>query len=682
MRRVKSFIFKNFLLNFLTKWIYILAAFTFYSLELSAQSTIIFNKAVEDELLAGKMYIYKDKSGVATFNTIAGLQNSFIPNIDQVPHFTNTKDAIWLKTHISIETEEPTYLEICYPMMDSVQLFTVGNNGNVISQATIGSLLPISDREIESNSLRFRLSKGRYTYYIRAKSTYTLQLPIRIKTYTSISKDSLSENIFQGIYLGFAILIILFTLFLWVALKDKVFALYSLHISTTAIKALFLGGYAYLLFWPNNSWINLYEPTIFATGIFSLIFAVAFLETKVRLKKLHKWFMFLITANLFIYPLDWLGFHSAANYAVQIIGMVSCISMLVAGIIAGKNGFKPARFFLLAWTFFLAGVVITIFQRVGILNYNYFVLHAAQIGSALDIILLSFALADRMSIKRNETEKYKQETFQKIAQNEEFMRQQNALLSLRVEERSREMQEQTAILGKQKEELEDLNTTKDKILSVIAHDLRGPLSNVSQLANMMGLDKKLRNDETIGLLKDASKRSFDLLDSLLHWAKAQFGDAEYNLTKVNLYSLANDTLELYLLKAKAKEISIKNNIPQNLYANADIDMVNTIVRNLISNALKFTIVGGEINIGGKENIEEETVTIWVEDSGLGISPEKLATIFEAGKNKSVKGTDGEIGTGLGLVICKDFVEKNNGTITVTSNLGKGSTFTITLPRYN
>lgn len=663
------------------KRLYILAAFIFLGIWLNAQPTIIFNKIVEDQLLAGRMYIYEDKSGVATISEVTSLSNSFIPNINAVPHFSDTKAAIWLKANINIENDAPTYLEICYPMMDSVQLFTVGSNGRVINQKTIGSLIPISERDIVSNSLKFKLSKGQYTYYIRAKSTYTLQLPIRIKTFATISKDSLSENIFQGIYLGFAILIVLYTLFLWIAFRDRVFGLYTLHISATAIKALFFGGYAYLLFWPNNSWINLYEPSIFGTGIFSLIFTIAFLETKTKFAKLHRWFIALITINLFVYPLDWLGFHSIANHAVQIIGIVSCITMLYAGIVSYRSGFKPARFFLLAWSFFLVGVLITILQRIGIIPYNYYILHAAQIGSALDIVLLSFALADRMNIKRNETEKNKQATFKRISQSEEFMRQQNALLSMKVEERSRETREQTQILEKQKEELEDLNTTKDKILSVIAHDLRGPLSNVSQLSNMMGDDKNLRNEETINLLKDASKRSFDLLDSLLHWAKAQFGDAEYTLSKVNLHSLANDTVELYYLKTKAKEITIENSIPKNLFASADVDMINTVLRNLISNALKFTIVGGEIKIGGKEDKEMGTATVWVNDSGLGIAPDKLETIFEAGKNKSLKGTDGETGTGLGLVICKDFVEKNNGTIAVISNLGRGTKFTITLPLY-
>lgn len=122
-------------------------------------------------------------------------------------------------------------------------------------------------------------------------------------------------------------------------------------------------------------------------------------------------------------------------------------------------------------------------------------------------------------------------------------------------------------------------------------------------------------------------------------------------------------------------------MPEGLLADADSTMIDTVVRNLVSNALKFTLVGGKIEVGGKHN-QDNTVSVWVKDSGLGIAPDKLLSIFEAGKNKSVMGTDGETGTGLGLVICKDFVEKNKGTITVTSKQGKGTTFTIVLPAYS
>ncbi len=661
------------------KQIYIIATLFLIGVGVQAQPTILFNNSIEGELIAGQMYIYEDETSFATYSDIAELKNGFIPNIQAVPQYFLTPSAIWLKANIRVEKDEPIYLEICYPMMDSVELFVVGAKGQVIHHKAIGSAIPIGERNLQENNIKFLLKKGLYTYYIRAKSTYTLRLPIKLVSYKTAYKEGLHEKIFHGMYLGLTILIVLYALFLWIAFRDKVYAFYALYIFAMVIKAMYFLGYAYLLLWANNSWINHYEPSILGMVFFSILFAIVFLETGTKFKALHRWLWAVLLVNMLVFPVDWLGYHAIASKMVQFIDFVAGISMLVGGIISYRSGFKPARFFLLAWAVFLVGLSITMLQKMGALPYTYFFVQASQIGAMIGAVLLSFALGDRMNIRKHETEKTKKEKYKRIAESEDFVRQKNALLSRKVEERSREMEEQTQILGQQKEELEDLNTTKDKILSVIAHDLRGPLSNVSQLANMMSEDEKLRNKETIELLKDASKRSFDLLDSLLHWAKAQFGDAEYNLSKVSFYDLADDTIQLYGLKAKAKEISIINNIPQKIYANADTDMINTVIRNLISNALKFTIVGGEIVLGGSIDEKKDTVSLWISDSGLGISEDKIETIFDAGKNKSLKGTDGETGTGLGLVICKDFVEKNNGTITVISKLGQGSKFTITLP---
>lgn len=665
----------------MTKHLYIIAVLISCLTASYAQPTIIFKSAIEDDLLAGQMLVYEDVSGEETFEEVSVKQGGFVPNINTVPHYWASSSAIWLKTNIRIETDEPVYLNICYPTIDTTELFIVGDKGQVLEHSVAGALVPLSNRDLEGAHIKFQLKKGLYTYYIKAKTTYSLQLPIRIRTFKTLYEERLQENILQGSYLGFAILIALYTFFLWFSLRDRVYIFYILHIIATAIVTMHLGGYSYLLLWPNNGWINLYQPSILALSLFSTAFAIVFLEAETKFKTLNRLLLGAMAASIVVFPIDMLGYHIIAYKLVQIVIVASCVIMLIGGVISYSKGFKSARFFLLAWTIFLIGVVVSVLQRAGLVPLNYYTMHAMQIGSAIDMVLLSFALADRINILREESEKAKEETYTKIAENEELVRQQNALLSHKVEERSREMREQTDILEKQKAELEELNTTKDKIFSVIAHDLRGPLGNVSQLADMMWLDKNLRNEETIELLKDASKRSFDLLDSLLHWAKAQYGDSEYQLAKVNIYALADDTMQLYSLKAKAKEISIENKVPKTLYANADLNMINTVIRNLVSNALKFTLVGGTITLGGTEDIDQGTISFWVSDSGLGIAEEKLKTIFEAGKNKSVKGTDGETGTGLGLVICKDFVEKNGGTIVASSQLGRGSKFTITLPSF-
>ncbi len=666
----------------LTKHLLILLALLLLGTKANSQSPILFNQLADDELVGGYMYIYEDVNANKSIKEIIAHNNLFVPNINNVPHYESTQSAIWLKADIRVETDEPVYLLFNYPIIDSIELFAVGQKGAIIQHKTSGSMLPAAGKDLHDNYIKFKLQKGLYTYYIRAKTTYTLQLPIKIKSFETIYNEHTSENLWLGIYIGASLLIVLFLSFLWLLSRDKVYIYFMLHTISLAIINIYLKGFANVLFWGDITIINLYQPSVFALSLFAPAFAIVFLETSTKHQKIHRLLVASILATVLVFPIDIMGFHQTAHQLVKALIFIGSILMIVAGFAAYKKGFKPARLFIAGRVIFLVFLILNILQRLDILSYEFSLNYDLQIGSLINLILLSFALADRLRIYCGEKESAKEETYAKIKESEEQVRQQNTLLSLKVEERSREMIKQTKILEEQKSQLEELNQTKDKIFSVIAHDLRGPLGNVSQLADMMSIDKNLRNEETIGLLKDASKRSFDLLDSLLHWAKAQFGDSEYQRSKLNLKELAENTLKLYHLKATAKEIKVTNNVPNNLYANADKNMIDTVIRNLLSNALKFTIVGGTIELGGRKNEGQGTVSFWVKDSGMGISKEKLETIFEAGKNKSVIGTDGEVGSGLGLVICKDFVEKNEGTISATSDHGRGSTFTITLPMFN
>ncbi len=663
----------------MTKHLLILFALLLLGSKANSQSPILFNQLDDDELVGGYMHIYEDVKGTKHIEDIIAGSDLFIPNIVNVPHYESTQSAIWLKADIRVETDEPVYLLFNYPLIDSIDLYVVGQKGAILQHEVDGTMLPVADRDLYGNYLKFKLKKGLYTYYIRAKTTYTLQLPIKIKSFETIYKEDTSENLWLGIYIGISILIVFFLAFLWLLSRDRVYIYFMLHTISLAIINIHLKGVANVLFWSNAPLINLYQPSIFALTLFALAFAIVFLETSSKHPKLHRWLIATLWATILVFPIDIMGFHQTANQLVKALILIGSTLMVIAGFAAYNRGFKPARLFIAGRIIFLASLLLNILQRVDILSYEFSIIYALQVGSLINIVLLSFALADRLKILCGEKNDEKEVIYAKIKENEEIVRQQNALLSLKVEERAREMKKQTQILEEQKSQLEELNKTKDKIFSVIAHDLRGPLGNVSQLADMMAIDENLRNEETIELLKDASKRSFDLLDSLLHWAKAQFGDSEYQRSKLNIKELAENTLKLYHLKATAKEIKVSNNVPNNLLANADKNMIDTVIRNLLSNALKFTIVGGTIELGGSKDEEKGIVTFWVKDSGMGISKEKLETIFEAGKNKSVIGTDGEVGSGLGLVICKDFIEKNEGTISATSNQGRGSIFSITIP---
>lgn len=625
------------------------------------------------------MYIYNDETGVATINNIIEEKDKFVPNKALVPSYLTTENAVWLKADIRIETSEPVYLQIDFPNIDTIELFVVGNDGEIVGHKISGALVPMKNRELPGNYPKFQLQKGLYTYYIRAKSTFSLRLPVKILSLKKLYKSSLNENVWQGTYLGLAVLILLYSFFLLISLREVVYFFFSLQVIAIVLISMHTHGYTSLFLWPNLPEMNMYMPTILALSVTASLFAIYFLDTATKFKTLHKWLLLSIFLKVLFVPVDWLGYHRTAFLLILATYFFGGLLLTIAGFVAYKKGMKPARFYALACFIVFLGFIIKVAQQQGYLPQNFVFVNSVSLSSAIGLVLLLMALADRINILSTERREAKEAAYRRLTETDEMVRKQNALLSLKVEERTREINDQKGKLEDQKKQLEGLNATKDKIFSVIAHDLRGPLGNVSQLALMMAEDKNLRNEETIALLNDASKRSFDLLDSLLLWARAQFGESDFQKSQVNLRELSENIIKLYHLKIKAKDIKVTNKVPEMLMANADKEMIATVVRNLVSNALKFTLVGGEIEVGGKANTIDKEVSLWVRDSGLGIPPEKMAAIFEAGKNKSVMGTDGETGTGLGLVICKDFVEKNGGSISVESKLGKGTEFTITLP---
>jgi len=253
--------------------------------------------------------------------------------------------------------------------------------------------------------------------------------------------------------------------------------------------------------------------------------------------------------------------------------------------------------------------------------------------------------------------------------------------------RSYEKRNKEEIL-KQKEEiqqqaarLEELNRFKDKTFSVLSHDLRTPLGALT--STMMLLDKNVISPDEFSMLKyDLGKQLGSvniLLDNLLNWAKSYFhGKIASKPTIVNLYNIASQNIHLLNDDTVGgKNISLVNKIEPYLVAYCDAGQIDIVIRNLLSNAVKFTPADGTVTISARGSKEKVQVT--VTDNGVGMTPEQLSKIFTATANNTTYGTGGERGIGLGLLLCYDFVRANNGSISATSEIDKGSTFTVELP---
>jgi len=232
------------------------------------------------------------------------------------------------------------------------------------------------------------------------------------------------------------------------------------------------------------------------------------------------------------------------------------------------------------------------------------------------------------------------------------------------------------------QKLKDLNATKDKFFSIIAHDLRGPIGSLNSFLDLFTQDEyKLTAEEmktNLEVMKIASNKTYQLLENLLTWARSQMDDIPFSPKLNNLKDIVDLNISLFSHIAQEKEIQLVSNINSDIPFVFDAEMVSAILRNLINNALKFTYAKGIIVISAQ--IVGKSVEIKVEDTGMGMTNDVCDNLFNIGsKNSSVAGTSGEIGSGLGLILCKEFAEKHGGGISAKSQEGKGSTFTVTIP---
>ncbi len=236
-------------------------------------------------------------------------------------------------------------------------------------------------------------------------------------------------------------------------------------------------------------------------------------------------------------------------------------------------------------------------------------------------------------------------------------------------------------LKNKNKELEKLNATKDKIFSIIAHDLKSPFNSLMGFSEVLSLQVESKSQQEImqysRSIHNSSRKLYSLVETLLQWSRTQLGTTEYQPAKMDVKILASNILSILRINAEEKDIVISLNMENDVIAWADKHLFSAVLRNLVSNAIKFSRVGSVISVSGKER--GGNVEMSIADTGVGISKANLQKIFKVGTNITTAGTFNEKGTGLGLVLCKEFVEINRGIISAESKLEKGSTFRFTVP---
>lgn len=258
---------------------------------------------------------------------------------------------------------------------------------------------------------------------------------------------------------------------------------------------------------------------------------------------------------------------------------------------------------------------------------------------------------------------------------------ENAHLAEQLDITRSELEDALSQVVRTKEELEVLNDQKTKLFSIIAHDLRSPLTSLLTLGEMIDLmGDSMSREELIDHISGMSgnvRIVYSLLENLLEWARIQMDQVAFDPCILDLHELASRTTELLSPVGTQKSVTVTNEVPEGLQGYGDLNMIDTIIRNLTNNSIKFTPENGSVTISGSQN--DGTAIVRIHDTGVGIPPDRLETLFVLDKGATTKGTKGEKGSGLGLILCRDMVVKNGGEIWAESEEGNGSTFSFTLP---
>lgn len=678
-------------------------------------------------LLTGTYFeILEDNTGSLTINdaiTRADYQSSESPT----PNLGITSSRYWLRVNVTNQLSDQLLFHLKYPILDYVAIYKVVNDVVVDSLIT-GEQQPIGKRKYHHQDFIYNLNlkKGETaTYYFNISNSEQIIVPVLIGTNRAIYEDISNVDILSSIYLGMILVMFLYNLFVFFTVRDKSYLYYVIYIMFVGLTQLGFQGYTYTFFWPNNPWLANQSIILFPaiTGIAAIEFFKHFLQVKYSLRKSIYVLNFLNAFYIVNCVLSIAGMHTLSQQLLQPNAMLASFVILGLAIYLLRKGNRSAGFFILAWVVFLAGIIVFILKDIGVVPYNNFTNYILHIGSAIEVVVLSFALGDRINILRKEKEESQNQALTALEENARIIREQNLILETKVKERTSELTASNHELNKTLRELKEAETQlveSEKMASLgqltagIAHEINNPInfvtSNIKPLrrdvdmvldmynkVEELSLDETMSKDDKEKFIKDLKEdMDFDYLKeeiSYLLKGITEGSDRTAEIVKgLRVFSrLDEDDLKLADINEGIDStlIIVRNTLGTNIDIEThygDIPLtecypgkLNQVFLNIISNGLQAIKARYKEEKGGKFVISTERVDdkvkIKFKDNGVGMDEVTQKKVFEPFFTTKEVGE----GTGLGMSIVYNTINKHNGTITFNSVLGEGTEFEMLIP---
>lgn len=645
---------------------------------------------VEAQTFRAPLQFFTDTSQILRFAQVQSKAFS-----SQPPSYYTTQATYWVKASFRNNTSET---QVGYLHAGNWTIIKYYVNQKFTGKS--GRIYPLTERMLPLYQQYFVLKlspKQSKTIYFQLQESMEFYLPSTLQLTwnnpTYVERQKSNTRFAQGIFLGVIIVMALYNLFIFFSVKDVSFLYYVCSIVGVGLYFMFYYGFTLEFIWPHAAvWnVHSYGLIVPLTRITWVLFTKYYLHLNELLPRWNRGlnfliYIYLIPIVLTIFTLiTGQDFSSAIVNWIGTLGVIVLSMMLLMGILALRTGFRPARYFLIANIFFSVGLILFIFRETGFLPDTPITRYGGQLGIILQVVLFSLGLANRLNTAQKALA---QQEIEKEVERKQLIEQQKKQLEVTVADRTADLQHRTEELKitihklqESEKNLKDLNHIKDKFFSIISHDLRSPFTTLTSFLNILiNFADEFSKEEMEELAKrtqQSVKNLSSLLENLLQWAMSQMNQNQYQPHQIMLAKAIQETAHLLVVSAEEKKIDLQWEIAPELSVYTDYHMLSFIIRNLLINAIKYTPAQGKIQITAVH--QGHWVNICIQDTGVGIPPEDLPKLFNAQEHFTRKGTQNEKGVGLGLMLCKEFVEKGGGKISVASQVNQGTTFCFTIP---
>jgi len=586
----------------------------------------------------------------------------FVSHDEDVLNAGYSHSAFWLRIDLHYRADRSHgpgrwWLELAYPPLDYLVLYLPDGQGGYRLAQKSGDTLPFSERQIQHRNHLFELEllpDQPQRIYLRMESQGSIQAPLTLWAPVAYLEEQSAHIYVLAIIYGVLLVMLVYNLFIFLSVRDRSYLYYILYIGSFGLYQVSVNGLGVQYLWPDSLWwANASTPFLIgAAGIFGCQFARSFLHTRQHSPWIDASLVVLAGFGALTMVLSLMASYALALRLATFVALWFILVVFIAGSLAWYRGMRVARYFMIAWTAFLIGGQVNTLMILGYLPHNFFTMYAGQIGSAIEVALLSLALADRINAMKEERAGMLQETGRKL------------------EEMNRELAES--------------NRLKDQFLANVSHELRTPMQGVLgslDLMRTLELSEELEQYQRIAT--GSARDMMQLVNDLLALTELQAGKLQLRNEAFEVRALIDELYLIYGARATkcglAFTIETGNELPRILVG--DAGKLKQSLGYLLDNAIKFTMAGSvTLALDGHDDGRSGFVLAMdVIDTGAGFEVPADGSLYQHFRQLDGGMTRPYGGLGIGLSLCRQLVELQGGSISCQTTPGRGTHFQVRLP---